>query len=52
MIKRTTYQSQRIDFRTSLDLVSSHMGIVRSTADSVEAYRSFVEKRSPKFTGR
>lgn len=52
MIKRTTYQSQRIDFRTSLDLVSSHMGVVRSTADSVEAYRAFMERRPAEFTGR
>lgn len=52
MIKRTTYQSQRIDFRTSLDLVSSHMGVVRSTVDSVEAYRAFMERRPAEFTGR
>jgi enoyl-CoA hydratase/carnithine racemase len=52
MIKRTAYQSQRTDFRTSLDLISSHMGIVRSTADSLEAYRAFAEKRPPVFSGR
>ena len=52
MIKRTTHQSQRIDFRTSLDLVSSHMGVLRSTHDSVESYRAVAEKRSPVFTNR
>ncbi|WP_328784817.1 enoyl-CoA hydratase-related protein [Streptomyces canus] len=52
MIKRTAYQSQRLDFRTSLDLISSHMGVVRSTDDSVEAYRAFTEKRTGKFVGR
>lgn len=52
MIKRTAIQSQRIDFRTSLDLVSSHMGIVRSTHDSVESYRAIVEHRTPVFENR
>ena len=52
MIKRATYQSQRMDLRTSLDLISSHMGVVRSTADSVEAYRAFAENRTGEFAGR
>lgn len=52
MIKRTALQSQRLDFRTSLDLISSHMGVVRSTTDSVEAYRAFAEKRTGEFVGR
>ncbi|MGQ4618828.1 enoyl-CoA hydratase-related protein [Nocardia sp. R7R-8] len=52
MIKRATYQSQRLDFRTSLDLISSHMGVVRTTSDSVEAYRAFAAKRPGEFTGR
>ncbi|MBH0776333.1 enoyl-CoA hydratase/isomerase family protein [Nocardia bovistercoris] len=52
MIKRATYQSQKLDFRTSLDLISSHMGVVRTTADSVEAYRAFAEMRTGQFTGR
>lgn len=52
MIKRTAYQSQRLDFRTSLDLISSHMGVVRSTADSVEAFKAFAEKRPGQYTGR
>jgi enoyl-CoA hydratase/carnithine racemase len=52
MIKRTAYQSQRLDFRTSLDLISSHMSVVRSTADSVEAFEAFSEKRPGQYTGR
>lgn len=52
MIKRTAYQSQRLDLRTSLDLISSHMGVVRTTDDSVEAYRAFSEKRVGEFVGR
>jgi enoyl-CoA hydratase/carnithine racemase len=52
MIKRTAYQCQHIDFRTSLELVSSHMGVIRSTADSVEAYRAFTERRPAVFHGR
>lgn len=52
MIKRAVYQSARSDLRTSLDLISSHMGIVQSTQDSQEALRAFQEKRPPKFTGR
>ncbi len=52
MIKRATYQSQRIDFRTSLDLVSSHLAVIRSTHDSAEAYRAFAEKRPAEFEGR
>jgi len=52
MIKRTTYQSQRMDFRSSLELVSSHMGVIRSTEDSAEAYREFAEKRPAIFHGK
>ena len=52
MIKRTVYQSARSDLRTSLDLVSSHMGIVQSTEDSKEALSAFLEKREPGFKGR
>jgi enoyl-CoA hydratase/carnithine racemase len=52
MIKRAVYQSARSDLRTSLDLISSHMGIVQSTRDSKEAMEAFREKRAPKFEGR
>ncbi len=34
LIKRATYQSSRVDLRTALDLISSHMGVIRTTKDS------------------
>jgi len=40
LIKRATYQSSRVDLRTALDLVSSHMGVIRTTKDSQEAMRA------------
>lgn len=52
MIKRTTYQSLRTDLRTSLDLVSSHLALNRTTHDSLEAYRAFREGREPRFENR
>lgn len=52
MIKRATYQSAGSDLRTALDLISSHMAVVRSTEDSQEALAAFREKRTPTFRGR
>ncbi|MEE8399394.1 MAG: enoyl-CoA hydratase/isomerase family protein [Desulfobacterales bacterium] len=37
MIKRATYQSARVDLRTALDMVSSHMGVICTTEDSQQA---------------
>jgi enoyl-CoA hydratase/carnithine racemase len=52
MMKRVLYQSLRLDLTTHLDLVSSHMAVVRETEDHREGVRAFKDKRPPKFTGR
>src|SRR5438132_2701037 len=52
MIKRLVYQSMKLDLRTHLDLVSSHMAIVRQSDDHKEGVTAFKEKRAPKFQGR
>lgn len=52
MIKRAVRQGAEQDLLAALDLVSSHFGIIASTADSAEAYDAFVNRRTPRFTGQ
>jgi enoyl-CoA hydratase/carnithine racemase len=52
LIKRLTYQSQRTDLRTALDMVSSHFGVNATTDDSQEAIGAFRERREPTFQNR
>ena len=52
MIKRAVRQSMRCDLETALDLISSHMALVRQTEDHREGIAAFREKRPPRFVGR
>ena len=52
LIKRTVYQGMATDLRTSLDTISSHLTIARSSQDHAEAIRAFKEKRKATFQGR
>jgi len=51
-VKRAVYQGMRMDLRTHLDMISSHMGIIFQTEDHREGARAFVEKRPAHFKGR
>ena len=51
-MKRAVYQSATLDLATSLDLISSHMTVVRGSRDHDEAVAAFREKRTPIFEGR
>lgn len=48
IIKRATYQSSRADLRTALDLISSHMAVIRSSAEHKEIMRALLEKLKSK----
>lgn len=52
MIKRSVYHGLNSDLRTSLDLISSHMGLVATSDDAREALSAMRERRTPTFHGR
>lgn len=49
LIKRTVVQGLRTDLRTSLDQVSSYMGLVTEHPDYHEGVQALLEKRKPNF---
>lgn len=49
-MKRAVYQSRQLDLRTSLDMISSAMGIITELDDYEEGVKALVEKRKPEFT--
>lgn len=51
LIKRAVYQSAASDLATSLDLISSHMALARSSRDHAEAVNALKEKRPGRFEG-
>jgi enoyl-CoA hydratase/carnithine racemase len=52
MIKRAVRRSLSTDLRTSLDLISSHMGLLVTSDDAREALSARRERRRPRYTGR
>ena len=51
-VKRAVQQCAKTDLVTALDLISSHMAVVRSTEDTQEALRAFKAKERPVYHGR
>lgn len=49
-MKRAVYQGMSTDLRTSLDMISSAMGLVTELEDYQEGVRAIAEKRPPKFS--
>ena len=52
LIKRAVKQGLSADLNTSLDLISSHMVITRTSRDHAEGIRAYQEKRKPNFEGK
>lgn len=50
LMKRAVYQGLRTDLRTSLDALSSHLGVISTTNDHREAVAAFNEKRPAKLS--
>jgi enoyl-CoA hydratase/carnithine racemase len=44
MMKLVVQQSAHLDLKTAMDLISSHMGIIRSTGDSKNAMRASMNR--------
>lgn len=49
MIKRAVYQSQTMSLRSSLDYISSNMGLVTELPDYKEGVQAVLEKRKAEF---
>ncbi|MBS4214698.1 MULTISPECIES: enoyl-CoA hydratase/isomerase family protein [Neobacillus] len=52
MIKRSVRQSLDLELEPALDLISSHMAIIKETEDHKEGVAAFLEKRKPNFNGK
>lgn len=50
-IKRALYQGLTMDLKSHLDLGSSHLAMIRTSRDHMEAVAAFKEKRKPTFKG-
>jgi enoyl-CoA hydratase/carnithine racemase len=49
LTKRAVYQGLEMNLRSSLDMISSSLGIVTELEDYYEGVKAVVEKRTPKF---
>jgi enoyl-CoA hydratase/carnithine racemase len=50
--KRAVYQSAQMDLRTHVDMMSSHMSVLRASPDFAEGVAALREGRRPDFRGR
>jgi enoyl-CoA hydratase/carnithine racemase len=51
LTKRALYQSARTDLDTSLDLISSHMGLIRASEESQRAFAALRAQVTPRIAG-